>query len=127
MKTIAFILWGLDLLFSKPDIEPKVIDVKAMTVIETKTELKGIYYQYEIKNIGNTIIPARSYKVYFKVNGKTISFDEATPELKPSQTLKYESQKTFYKNDYDYLNYVLEIKMKDSNPENNIIKGQSKL
>jgi len=98
-----------------------------LSVTEKRTEYNGIYYHYEIKNTGNSIIPAKSYKVFLKVNGQTISFDKATSELKPGQVLKYESQKTFYKKDNEFLNYSLEIKMKDSNMENNTLKGQSKL
>jgi hypothetical protein len=127
MKSIALLLIGLNLFFNNSDIEPKTTDIKALTVTEKRTEYNGIYYHYEIKNTGNTIIPAKSYKVCLKVNGKTISFDKATSELKPGQTLKYESQKTFYKKDNEFLNYSLEIKMNDSNMANNILKGQSKL
>lgn len=127
MKSIAILLIGLNLLFNNTVIEPKNTDIKALTVTEKRTEHNGVYYQYEIKNTGNTIIPAKSYKVFLKVNGKTISFDKATCELKPGQIIKYESQKIFYKKDNEFLNHSLEIKMKDSNIENNILKGLSKL
>jgi plastocyanin/YHS domain-containing protein len=112
---------------NKTTFYSKTTDIKALNVTEKRTEYDGIYYHYEIKNTGNTIIPANSYSVFLKVNGKTISFDKATSELKPGQTLKYKSEKTFYKKDHDVLNYALEIKMDDSNLENNILKGQSKL
>ena len=127
MKSLTLLLIGINLLFNNSVVEPKITDIKAMKVIEKRTEYNGIYYHYEIKNTGNTIIPAKSYKVFLKINGKTISFDKSTSELKPGQTLKYESQKTFYKKDFEYLNYSLEIKFKDSNLENNKLKGQSKL
>lgn len=127
MKTIITLLLGLHLFLNNYIIEPKKTDIKALTVIEQRTEYNGIYYHYEIKNIGNTTIAAKSYKVFLKVNGKTVSYDRATSELKPGQTLKYKSQKTFYKKDKEFLNYSLEIKMNDSNTENNILKGQSKL
>ena len=127
MKSLTFLLIGINLLFNNSVIAPKITDIKAMKVIEKRTEYDGIYYHYEIKNTGNTIIPAKSYKVFLKVNGKIISFDKSTSELKPGETLKYESQKTFYKKDYELLNYSLEIKFKDSNLENNTLKGQSKL
>ena len=127
MKSLTFLLIGMNLLFNNSVIETKNTDIKAMKVIEKRTEYNGIYYHYEIKNNGNTIIPAKSYKVFLRVNGKIISFDESTSELKPGQAIKYESQKTFYKKDYELLNYSLVIKFKDSNIENNKIKGQSKL
>ena len=130
MKSIVLLLIGLNLFSNNFNIDPITIDIKALKVTEKRTEYNGIYYHYEIKNTGNTIIPAKSYKVFLKVpvlNGKTISFDKATSELKPGQTLKYESQKTFYKKDNKFLNYSLEIKMNDSNIENNKLKGQSKL
>ena len=126
MKSLTLLLIGINLFINNPLAEPKTTDIKALRVIEKRTEDNGVYYHYEIKNTGNTIIPAKKYKVFLKVNGKTISFDKATRELKPGQTLKYESQKTFYKNDSEYLNYSLEIKFKDFNSENNILKGKTK-
>ena len=116
MKSFTLLLIGINLLFNNSVIEPKITDIKAMKVIEKRTEYNGI-----------TIIPAKSYKVFLKINGETISFDKSTSELKPGQTLKYESQKTFYKKDFEFLNYSLEIKFKDSNLKNNKLKGQSKL
>ncbi|NEV94474.1 hypothetical protein G3567_10005 [Psychroflexus sp. YR1-1] len=35
------------------------------------------------------------------------------------------SYETFYKENHEFLNYTLEIKMQDSNPANNTLKGQS--
>lgn len=127
MKTITLLLIGVNFFFNYSFSEPKITDIQAVKVTEKRTEFNGVYYHYEIKNNGNTTIPAKSYKVFLKVNGKTISFDKATSELKPGQTLKYVSQKTFYEKDNEFLNYVLEIKMNDSNSENNTLKGQSKL
>ena len=127
MKSLTLLLIGINLLFNNSIVEPKTTDIKALKVIENRTEYNGIYYHYEIKNTGNTTIPAKSYKVFFKVNGETISFDKSTSELKPGQTVKYESQKTYYMKDYKSLDYALEIKLKDSNLENNILKGKSKL
>ena len=117
----------MNLLFNNSVIKTKTTDIKALRVVEKRIEYNGIYYHYEIKNNGNTIIPAKSFKVFFIVNGKIISFDESTSELKPGQTIKYDSQKTFYHKNYKLLNYSLEIKFKDSNLENNKVKGQSKL
>ena len=127
MKLLISILIGSHFLFNNAIVEPKITDIKAMKVIEKRTEYNGIYYHYEIKNTGNTVIPAKSYQVFFTINGKTISFDKSTSELKPGQTLKYESEKTFYRKDDELLKYSLEVQFKDSNLKNNILKGQSKL
>ena len=127
MKTLTLLLIGINLFLYNSIIEPKVSDIKALKVIEKRTEYNGIYYHYEIKNTGNTVIPAKSYQVFFTINGKTISFDKSTSELKPGQTLKYESEKTFYRKDDELLKYSLEVQFKDSNLKNNILKGQSKL
>ena len=127
MKLITLVFIGLNFFFIHSFVEPETTDIQALEVIENRTEFNGIYYHYTIKNTGKTIIPAGSYDVFLNVNGKTISFDTATSELKPGHTLTYESQKTFYKEDHQVLDYILEIKMQDSNPLNNILKGQSKL
>ena len=127
MKSFTLILVGVQLLFNNPIVDPKITDIQAIKVIEKRTEYNGIYYHYEIKNTGNTIIPAKSYQVFFKINGTPVSFDRSTSELKPGQTLKYESGKIFYRKDDELLNYSLEVQFKDSNLKNNRLKGQSKL
>jgi hypothetical protein len=127
MKSLIFTFIGIHLLFSSTIVDSKITDIKAIKVIEKRTEFNGIYYHYEIKNTGNTVIPAKSYKVFFTINGTTVGFDKSTSELKPGQTLKYESGKTFYGKDDELLNYSLEVQFKDSNLKNNILKGQSKL
>ncbi|SDG46688.1 hypothetical protein [Psychroflexus sediminis] len=125
MKTITVLFIGLQLFFNHAFSELETTDIQALEVIENRTEMNGIYYHYKIKNTGTTVIPAGSYEVFLKVNGETVSLDTATSALKPGQTLNYESQKTFYKEDHEFLNYTLEIKMEDSNPANNTLKGRS--
>lgn len=125
MKTITVLLIGLQLFFNHAFVQAEDTDIQALEVIENRTEMNGIYYHYKIKNTGQKTIPAGSYEVFLKVNGETISLDTATSALKPGQSLTYESQKTFYKEDHEFLNYTLEIKMDDSNPANNTLKGQS--
>ncbi|UAM96877.1 M56 family metallopeptidase [Polaribacter litorisediminis] len=106
-------------------LNEKVIDLSALEVIEKRTEKGGIYFHYTIKNTGNTIIPKKSYQVYLKVDGKTISFDKATANIKPGQVITYKSQKTFYESNKKQLNYTLNIKFKDDHLDNNILKGIS--
>ena len=124
MKIISLFI-GISFLLNNSVLEPKPTDLKAVRVIENRTEYNGIYFSYEIKNIGESTIPSKSYKVFFKVNGKTISFDKSTSAVKPGQTIVYHSQKTFYKEKTDNLDYSLEIKFQDSKLENNIIEGKS--
>jgi hypothetical protein len=124
MKIISLFI-GISFLLNNSVLEPKTTELKAVRVIENRTEYNGIYYSYEIKNIGESTIPSKSYKVFFKVNGKTVSFDKSASEVKPGQTIVYHSHKTFYMDKTDNLGYSLEIKFKDSKLEDNIIEGKS--
>lgn len=126
MNLVTIFLVGVSFLMNNLNVEPKNTDLVAFEVIEKRTEYNGIYYSYAIKNEGATTIPQNSYKVFFKVNGKAVSFDKATSEIKPGQTIVYESQKTFYNKGQGNLKYSLEVKISDSNSENNILKGESK-
>ena len=122
---LASLLLGISLLISHFNSEPKTADLLAFEVIEKRTEYNGIYYSYAIKNVGRTTIAPSSYQVFLKVNGKMASFDKATPEIKPGQTIVYHGQKTFYQKNKDKLSYSLEIKFSDSNPENNTLTGET--
>lgn len=125
MKLFSLAVLGISLSLASFD-EAKNSDLEALRVIEKRTSMNGIYYDYEIKNSGETVIPGGSYKLFFKVNGKKISFDKATSDIKPGQTIKYRSQKTFYQKNDENLNYSLEIQYNDSDMANNILAGQSK-
>ena len=127
MKTIIILLLGLGPMVIKPVDLTR--DLSALQVIARTTLYNGVYYQYEIKNSGNTVIPAGSYTVFFKVNGKTISFDKETTAIEPGQVIRYKSSKTFYrspKND-NVLRYELVVKYDDVNASNNILTGETKL
>ena len=68
MKSLILLLIGMNLLFNNLVIKTKTTDIKVVEVVEKRTKYNGIYYHYEIKNNGNTIIPAKSFKVFFIVN-----------------------------------------------------------
>ncbi len=125
MKVFSIlIVWSL-FNFTNDYSSDSKTDLQAVSVLEKRTELNGIYYRYEIKNVGNTSIAARSYKINFKVNGKTISFDKATEALAPGQSMVYLTQKTLYKKSDDPLHYSLEIQFEDADIDNNKIQGVS--
>jgi hypothetical protein len=124
MKLFSLAILGISLSFASFN-EAKNSDLEAFRVIEKRTSMNGIYYAYEIKNSGETMILGGSYKLFFRVNGKKISFDKATLDIKPGQTIKYQSQKTFYQKNDKNLNYSLEIEYNDSDIANNILTGQS--
>lgn len=125
MKLFATIFIGITLSILNDGPESKKTDLEAFRVVEKRTLFNGIYYSYEIKNVGETSIPANSYKVFFKVDGKVVSFDKATSEIQPGQVISYESQKVFYKKKKFGIDYSLEIKFKDANLDNNSLEGQS--
>ena len=125
MKLFATIFIGITLSILNDRPESKSTDLEAFRVVEKRTLFNGIYYSYEIKNVGETSIPANSYKVFFKVDGKVVSFDKATSEIQPGQVISYESQKVFYKKNKDGFDYSLEIKFKDADLGNNSLAGQS--
>lgn len=122
---LSTLLLGISFLTLNFPPASKTADLAAFEVIEKRTEYNGIYYSYAIKNVGTATIPSDSYKVLLKVNGKTASFDKATSEIKPGQTIVYHAQKTFYQKNEDKLNYSLEIKFSDSNLANNTLTGES--
>ena len=125
MKLIPIFLIGITLSILNDGPESKRTDLEAFRVVEKRTLFNGIYYSYEIKNVGDTSIPANSYKIFFKVDGKVVSFDKATSEIQAGQVISYESQKVFYKKKKDGLDYSLEIKFQDADLDNNILEGQS--
>jgi plastocyanin len=125
MNLLAIFVFGVSCLMNSLNGESKNPDLVEFEVIEKRTENNGVYYSYTIKNVGATTIPPNSYKVFFKVNGKTISFDKSTSEIKPGKTIVYESQKSFYKKGEGNLHYSLEVKFSDSNMETKALKGES--
>ncbi|WP_051287105.1 hypothetical protein [Algoriphagus mannitolivorans] len=122
MKLFSIALLGLGLLAGTNKETPRT-DIKALEVKEYRTSMNGVYYSYKITNSGTTTIAADSYKLDFKVNGKVISFDRDTQELKPGQSVLYKSQKTTYPKKGKDLTYVLDIKFDDDDLSNNQLKG----
>lgn len=124
MKLFSLALLGTSLFFGSLN-ETKKSDIEAHRVIENRTSMNGIYYSYEIKNSGETTISGGRYKVFLKVNGKKVSFDRATSDIKPGEIIRYRSQKTFYQKGDNKLDYSLEITYDDSDLSNNTLIGQS--
>ena len=124
MKLFSLAILGTGLFFGSL-AEPRKSDMEAYRVIEHRTSMDGIYYFYEIINSGETTIDGGSYEVFFKVNGRKVSFDKATSEIKPGETIRYRSQKTFYQKGDKKLVYSLEIKYNDSDLSNKSLTGQS--
>ena len=124
MKLFSLAILGTGLFFGSIN-NFKNSDLEALRVIENRTSMNGIHYYYEIKNSGETVVPGGSYKLFFRVNGKKVSFDKATSDILPGQTIRYRSTKTFYQKGDKDLNYSLEIEYEDSDLGNNILTGKS--
>ena len=124
MKLFSSAILGTGLFFGSLN-NFKNSDLEALRVIENRTSMNGIHYYYEIKNSGETVVPGGSYKLFFRVNGKKVSFDKATSDILPGQTIRYRSTKTFYQKGDKDLNYSLEIEYEDSDLGNNILTGKS--
>ncbi|MDN3687598.1 hypothetical protein [Cyclobacterium jeungdonense] len=82
-------------------------------------------FRYAIKNSGSSTAPAESYRVFFKVNGKMMSFDNKTNPIKPGQTIIYTSPEKIPANQPGKkLKYNLIIHTRDANSRNNKKKGE---
>ncbi|WP_162416690.1 hypothetical protein [Cyclobacterium roseum] len=82
-------------------------------------------FRYAIKNTGSTTAPAESYRVFFKVNGKMMSFDTKTNAIKPGQTIVYTSPEKIPANQPGKkLKYHLIIHTRDADSSNNKKKGE---
>jgi len=98
-------------------------DIEATFVKDQRTSMNGGYYSYKITNTGESLIEADTYELVLRVNGKKISFDKDTRQLKPGQSIVYKTGKTIYQKKNENLDYVLEIDFQDDNPANNTLKG----
>ncbi|WP_144606617.1 hypothetical protein [Algoriphagus algorifonticola] len=121
--TLLFI--GITSLINLWTVEPKTNELKAWQVLENRTEYNGIYYSYSIKNTGTTPISSIDYQVFFKVEGKTVSFEKAPTEIQPGETIVYHSSKTFYPKNKSQISYSLEVKSTNSRLENHSLHGES--
>lgn len=103
-------------------------DLEAAEVLCHTTDTGDRYFSYLITNVGSEAAPAGSYEVYFKVNGKLISFERVTGALEPGRSFLYTSGHKFDPNQKKrVLNYNLKIRIKDSNKDNNTRSGKISL
>ncbi len=95
-------------------------DLEATEVVCHTTDNGDRYFSYLVTNVGSETAPAGSYQVYFKVNGKMISFERDTTPLEAGKSILYTSEQKFDPNQKKkVLKYNLIINTKDLNKENN--------
>lgn len=100
-------------------------DLEATEVVCHTTDTGDKYFSYLVTNVGSETAPAGSYQVYFKVNGKMISFERVTGPLEPGKSILYTSEHKFDPNQKKrVLKYNLIINTKDSNKDNNKNSGE---
>ena len=122
LSSIILTLSGLSAVYSQENI---TYDLEASQVLLKEGDSGYKYFSYVVKNVGKTTAPAESYKVFLKVNGKLISFDNKTSALEPGKTMMYTSKERFDPNNPGKkLKYQLIINTKDQNKENNRKKGE---
>lgn len=119
MKISLFIIAFFTLTAFNP--APKTKDLSVGEVQQKFTEKGGVYFVYSIKNEGEETIEGIEYRIQFKLNGKTISFDKSPRTLKPGEKIEYTTSHVEYES--EELNYALKIKIKDDIKSNNISEG----
>ncbi|WP_158856166.1 hypothetical protein [Lunatibacter salilacus] len=103
-------------------------DLEASEVVCHTTDTGDRYFSYLVTNVGSETAPAGSYQVYFKVNGKMISFERVTGPLEAAKSILYTSEHKFDPNQKKrVLKYNLIINTKDSNKDNNRKSGEISL
>jgi hypothetical protein len=103
-------------------------DMEATEVVCHVTDNGDRYFSYLVTNVGSETAPAGSYQVYFKVNGKMISFERDTTPLEAGRSILYTSEQKFDPNQKKrVLKYNLIINTKDFNKENNKRSGEINL
>jgi hypothetical protein len=85
-------------------------------------------FQYTIKNVGKSTIPAGTYEVEFFINGKKVGFDYATSELKPGiENTYYHPTGSFKASEEGVHTYKLIVdprnRLKETDKTNNILEG----
>ncbi len=105
--------------------EAPLFDLEAAEVyLEAEKEGSRIF-RFSVKNAGTVTAPAESYRVFFKVNGKMMSFDTKTDAIEPGQTIVYTApEKIPARQPGKKLKYRLIIHTKDANAGNNKRKGE---
>lgn len=100
-------------------------DLEATEVVCHTTDTGDRYFSYLVTNVGSETAPAGSYQVYFKVNGKLISFERNTTSLEAGKSILYTSEQKFDpKQKKRVLKYNLIINTKDFNKDNNKRSGE---
>lgn len=123
LKVVSIFL--LALFMGQPeDNQDSGYDIEASEVICKKTESGDRYFSYVITNIGSQTAPEGSYMVFFKVNGKMVSFETVTSPLEPGKSIVYTSEERFDVSKKRKLKYHLIVKTEDGNRDNNRKKGE---
>jgi hypothetical protein len=113
------------LFMSQPPVNQDFsFDLEASEVICKKTESGERYFTYVISNVGSQTAPEGSYMVFFKVNGKMVSFETVTSPLEPGKSIVYTSEEKFNVSKKRRLKYHLIVKTEDGNKDNNRKKGE---
>ncbi len=55
-----------------------------------------VTFTYEVKNVGRSTIPAKSYDVEFYVDGRLVSFDRATSRIPAGESTTYSKAEGYY-------------------------------
>lgn len=111
--------------FYPPISQAVSYDLEATEVVCHTTDSGDRYFSYLVTNVGSETAPAGSYQVYFKVNGKLISFERNTTSLEAGKSILYTSEQKFDPNQKRrVLKYNLIINTKDSNKDNNKRSGE---
>ena len=114
--------------FHFPVSQVNSYDLEATEVVCHTTDTGDRYFSYLITNVGNETAPAGSYQVYFKVNGKMISFERVTGVLEAGKSILYTSEHKFDPNQKkQVLKYKLIINTNDPNKDNNKKSGEINL
>jgi hypothetical protein len=105
--------------------ESPLFDLEAAEVYLEEEKEGSRLFRYAIKNVGTVTAPAESYRVFFKVNGKMMSFDTKTDAIEPGKTIVYTApEKIPARQPGKKLKYRLIIHTKDANAGNNKRKGE---
>ncbi len=127
MNILAWLVvwWGFLPIAKEEKLTVEGFDLEASEVVCHKTDTGQRYFSYRISNVGENAAPEGSYMVFFKVNGKMISFDTNTEELEAGRSVVYTSDVKFSPfNKKGRLKYKLIINTKDENKDNNKIQGE---
>lgn len=126
ISNVTVLVWiSLFSAFYPPISQVVSYDLEATEVVCHTTDSGDRYFSYLVTNVGSETAPAGSYQVYFKVNGKLISFERNTTSLEVGKSILYTSEQKFDPNQKKkVLKYNLKINTKDFNKDNNKRSGE---